>query len=53
MELLPLPKCHTAPAHPHGTDAVVCTALFPNVLVHTDLGEGHERDKYIEQSVTF
>ena len=26
--LLPLPRCHTAPAHPHVTDAVVYTALF-------------------------
>ena len=29
FELLPQPNYHTAPAHPHATDAVVYTALFP------------------------
>ena len=28
FQLLPLPSYHTAPAHPHATDAAVYTALF-------------------------
>ena len=27
--ILPLPSYHTAPSHPHATDAAVYTALFP------------------------
>ena len=33
FELLPLPNYHTAPAHPHATDAAVYTALFPLYLI--------------------
>ena len=41
--MMPLPRCHTAPAHPHATDAVVYTALFfiwvmkspPRVMIST------------------
>jgi len=32
FELLPLPNYHTAPAHPHATDAVVYTALLVLVV---------------------
>ena len=33
--ILPLPSYHTAPAHPHATDAAVYTALLKNKELRT------------------